>query len=378
MKRLEFSLRPVEGKNFVGREGTINDLVSEIININSHAGFCIYGRRRVGKTSALLEAKALAEKNEKVVVAYLSLYDIPTLSAKSFIEELMDSVVTAYQKKNLLPFSARMKDIFKAPFNVAIDALKNIKLELLMEHFKLIFQYKDNEDISSDYIREAFNLSEILAQATKTKCIVILDELPEILKLDNGTQLIKMLRTRHETQKKTSLIISGSIRKTLDAVALSDVSPFYKQLVPKHLQPFTETETIEFLKQYIGKIDLDYAKKIHELTGGLPFYLQFIGRSTNYQGTLKSVVDKFIKEEGDLFFKEEFEKLTEKEKAIAIALSSGSKSLTIIAKRTKEPTTTISRYLPSMVEDDVLLKESRGTYGISDPMFKLWLQKFGS
>ncbi len=375
MERLEFSLRPVEGNSFVGRESTIKDLVSEITNINSHTGFCISGKRRVGKTSALLEAKVLAEKNEKIVVAYLSLYDLPTLSAKNFVEELMDSIVTAYQKRNLLPFSAKMKDIFKVPFNVAVDLLKSIKMELLMEHFKLIFQYKDERDINSDYIREAFGLSEILAQATKTKCVVILDELPEILKLDGGMQLIKMLRTRYETQKRTSLIISGSIRKTLDAVALSDVSPFYKQLVPKHLLPFTETETIEFLKQYIGKVDLDYAREIHELTGGLPFYLQFIGRSTHYRGTLKAVVDKFIREEGDLFFKEEFEKLTGKEKEIVIALASGTKSLTLIAEKTREPTTTVSRYLPSMVEDDILLKESRGTYSLSDPLFKLWLQK---
>jgi hypothetical protein len=115
------------------------------------------------------------------------------------------------------------------------------------------------------------------------------------------------------------------------------------------------------------------------ITGGLPFYLQFIGRSTRYTGDLDQVISDFVSQEGSIFFREEFEKLSDKEKAIIMSLSKGTKTLTEIAKETKEPTTTIGRYLPLLMEKEVVIKESRGSYLILDNLFGYWLkQKYGS
>ncbi len=379
MEHTDFVLTPAIGKNFVGRRALIDELVKELADRRSHIGFCLYGRRRVGKTSMLMETKHLLAKNDNVIVAYLSLYDVADLSSATFSEELINAVITAYQEKGLVPLKMRIRDLISTPLSVVGELLKNLKIETtIAEHIKLMLEYKDARDKGknySDYVRQAFNTGQVLANATRTKCIIILDEFPEITKFENGLQLVKMLRTQYELQDKTAIVISGSIKKTIEVVALSEGSPFYKQLIPKHILPFTEKETEEFLKLYLGKVDKNEVHRLYGVTGGLPFYLQFIGRSTKYSGSIESIINTFVDQEGDLFFHAEFEKLSEKEKLIVTSLAKGASNLTEIAKDINEPTTTVGRYLPTLLNEDIVEKESRGTYLLSDKLFSYWLKK---
>lgn len=375
MASITFSLTPVAGRYFVGRKSFIDELVTELGNKASHIGFCIYGRRRVGKTSVLMETRTILGNKKGVVVAYLSLYDIVDLSAQIFAEELTKSIIIAYQEKGLLPLKMQVKELFKTPISTALEFLRGIKVEArIIEQFRLIFEHKENSKNYPDYLKDAFNLGEVLAETTSTKCIIMLDEFPEIILFENGLQLVKMLRTQYEKQKRTSLVVSGSLRHTLEIVALSESSPFYKELVPKHLLPFSKEEVGEFLRLYIGKVSEEEVNRLHKLTGGLPFYLQYIGRSTKYAGKIDEIIDAFIKQEGDVFFKEEFEKLGGKEKNIIISLAEGKKSLTEIAKDIGEPATNISPYLPSLIENEFIAKEERGSYTLSDPLFGYWIK----
>ena len=374
-EKARFVLTPVVGKYFVGRKALVRELVEELGDKGSHIGFCVYGKRRIGKTSILLKAQELLSKKKDIVVAYLSLYDVPNLSPDVFAEELISAVVSQYQSRGLLPMKMHVKELLKAPLAVALELLKSIKLEAsIVEQIKLVFEYKEGGGSRSEYIRQAFGIGEALADATSTKCIIILDEFPEIVRFENGLQLVKMLRTQYERQKMTSLVISGSIRKTLDIVALSDTSPLYKQLVPKHLPPFTKEEVVEFLGLYRSDVDPNAVDKLYEITGGSPFYLQFIGRSTKYSGSIEEIVKTFIDQEGDLFFREEFDKLSTKQKGIVAELASGKKSLSAIAESMNELPTTIGSYLPSLMETETLTKESRGTYALADNMFGYWLR----
>ncbi len=375
MGKSGFLLTPVMGGQFVGRKQVLHELVKELGNQKSHIGFCLYGKRRVGKTSIIMEAKELLKQKSDVVVTYLSLYDLPELTIKALVEALTESLLTAYQASGKLPLKVKVKQLLEAPWEIVLELLKNSKIEAqVLDNVKIMWEYR-HKDEGAEYLKYSFNLGESLAKATSTKCIVMLDEFPEILKIPNGLQAVKMLRTQYEVQNKTALVISGSIRKTLDAVALSEASPFYKQLVPKHVLPFTLEETVEFLKLHSKDNDKKEAEKLHELTGGSPFYLQYIGRASGYSGGVDSAIKIFIEQEGDVFFKEEFEKLSEKEKTIVAALSNGNMTLTNIATELKEPITTIGRYMPILIEKEVAVKESRGTYKLADNLFGYWLRE---
>lgn len=376
MTKADFVLTPAVGKYFVGRKKLLQELVKELADIESHIGFCLYGRRRIGKTSVLMELKQILHEKKNIVVVYLSLYDIADLSLKTFAEELVSAIVGAYQEKGLFPLQIKIRNLLNAPLDIVLELLKSARMEAtILDHIKILFEYGEKKKNYSEYVRHAFNIGGILAKVTSTKCIVLLDEFPEILNVENGLQLVKMLRTQYEVQKRTALVISGSIRKTLELVTLSESSPFYKQLVPKHLLPFSEEETEEFLRSYLGKVNKKEVKKLHELTEGLPFYLQYIGRSTRYAGNIEEAVRRFIEQEGNIFFKEEFEKLNDKEKLIVIALAKGKKNLTEIAKELNEPTTTIGRYLPMLMEKELAVKESRGIYRLLDCLFGYWLKQ---
>ncbi|HLC68358.1 MAG TPA: hypothetical protein VJH24_00835 [Candidatus Bilamarchaeaceae archaeon] len=63
------------------------------------------------------------------------------------------------------------------------------------------------------------------------------------------------------------------------------------------------------------------------------------------------------------------------EKLIVISLSKGKKSLTDIAKELNEPTTTIGRYLPILMEKELVIKESRGSYKLLDNLFGYWVKQ---
>lgn len=372
----QFTLKPVYGEQFIGRKEMLEGMLREIRNPKSNTGFCLHGRRRVGKTSLLRELEhELGE--DRIVVAYLSLYELAGLSLKTFIEQLSAAVLEAFRQKGAIPLEYAVRVLIESPSEVISSALSKIRVGAeLSEELRFFLEFrKGKHGNHTEAAKRAFGLGEKLAQSTGMKFVLILDEFPEILKLENGMQLVKMLRTAHEGHRSTVVIISGSERKTLEAVALDSASPFYRQLVPKSVPPFSFGETQEFLRKYGMALQEGGARRMHELTGGLPFYLQFIGRSVSITGDIEGAVKEFIKQEGNLFFTEEFEKLSAKEGVVVRAMANGASSPTEISRASGEPVTSVSSYLVSLQDKGVAVKAGKAAYALSDALFSLWLKE---
>jgi len=372
----EFTLRPVTGKRFVGRKSILEELVAELCSVKSMMGFCIYGRRRIGKTSLLQEVKRRLATKKDVVVVYLSFYDIANLSTRTFIEELSSSIIDAYSAYGVLPLRFKARELMKTPLSMVTKLLEGTKLSAeLGEDLRVFLTFgREGVDNYSPYLRSLFNLGERLAQETGTKCVIMLDEFPEILRIENGMQAVKMFRTAHESHKRTALVISGSVRKTLEAVALLDAAPFYRQLIPRKIGPMTAGETREFLIRYLNMEDRTLAEHLKEVTGGIPFYLQYLGRVTKTVEEVEKAVRLFVREEGNILFQEEFNRLSGKEKIIAIAISWGLNRPAKIAEETGVPVNFVSRYLITLSEKEVVERTGRGVYGLTDRMFSFWLK----
>jgi hypothetical protein len=234
---------------------------------------------------------------------------------------------------------------------------------------------KDGTENHTEMISRAFGLGERLAEESGTKFILMLDEFPEILKVENGSQIVKMFRTMHEGQRRTSLVISGSEKRTLEAVALGEASPFYKQLIPIKVSPFSYEETLEFMARYGLSLKEDESRRLYDITAGMPFYLQFIGRSVVIDKDIDGAIAEFISEEGNLFFREEYDGLSEKEKGIVRAMASGASSPSGIAGASGEPVTSVSSYLISLQDKGVVEKTEKATYMLQDRVFSLWLRE---
>ena len=79
---MSFSLYPVSGKDFIGRDEIIRELVKELASKNK-IGFSLSGIRRIGKTSILKEAKRVLEKKD-ITVIYISVWRIVPLTVDEF------------------------------------------------------------------------------------------------------------------------------------------------------------------------------------------------------------------------------------------------------------------------------------------------------
>lgn len=132
-------------------------------------------------------------------------------------------------------------------------------------------------------------------------------------------------------------------------------------------------EVREFLEVYTGTRDEEHAGKLLDITGGIPFYLQYLGRTGNLADAEKAV-EAFLKEEGNVIFQEEYRHLGETEKIILVAMAKGSDRLSEIARNVELPTTTVSTYLNLLMDKDVVYKKRKGMYGLLDMMFSRWLE----
>lgn len=331
--------------------------------------------RRIGKTSLLKELERRLSPEKRIIVVYFSMWDLSSLSTRTFVEELSRAVIAAYQEKGLLKLEMAVRRVAEGAraFIARIVDGSEVKVRVEDVEFLLTLRERKIENYSS-IIRQALNLGEELAEKTSTKCVLMIDEFPDILKVENGLQVVKMLRTAHESQRHVGLVISGSVRKTMEQVALSEASPFYRQLVLKKLQPLTLEEVQEFLKTYAGIEDKKLAGKLLEITGGVPFYLQYLGRTSGLAEAEKAV-EEFLREEGSVIFQEEYRRLNETEKLIVTVMAKGRDRLSEIAKLAELPATTVSTYLRILMDKEVVYRKGKGKYGLVDRMFSRWLER---
>jgi AAA+ ATPase superfamily predicted ATPase len=371
----KFTLTPVAGNLFIGRRKLLQELVKDLGDPKSTTGFCIYGMRRIGKTSLLKELERRLSPEKRIIVVYFSMWDLSSLSTRTFVEELSRAVIAAYQEKGLLKLEMAVRRVAEGAraFIARIVDGSEVKVRVEDVEFLLTLRERKIENYSS-IIRQALNLGEELAEKTSTKCVLMIDEFPDILKVENGLQVVKMLRTAHESQRHVGLVISGSVRKTMEQVALSEASPFYRQLVLKKLQPLTLEEVQEFLKTYAGIEDKKLAGKLLEITGGVPFYLQYLGRTSGLAEAEKAV-EEFLREEGSVIFQEEYRRLNETEKLIVTVMAKGRDRLSEIAKLAELPATTVSTYLRILMDKEVVYRKGKGKYGLVDRMFSRWLER---
>ena len=124
---MSFNLLPVEGKDFVNREDLLKDILSDLKNRKSNIGYALYGKRRVGKTSLLLELKRRLDEDPGIVPVYFSLWDLIGDRLPDFIRQFSAEIVDGF--KPYLGLSHRAKNLLKAPLSIIKDSIKNMNLK---------------------------------------------------------------------------------------------------------------------------------------------------------------------------------------------------------------------------------------------------------
>lgn len=377
---MSFTLKPAMGDAFVDREELLDEILSELKDKKSLTGFALHGRRRVGKTSVFKEVKRRLKNEGNLVVVYFSIWDLVELTIEEFCTKFSMKVIDAYRPKLGLKFKAA--ELLKTP----LSALRRIsELRVAYEDIEFLISFRETE--INELVERTFNLPDKLAKETNTKCVLLLDEFPSIIDLKAGGKkagegIVRKIRTISEGWKRCVLCISGSIRSTMDLVALSSASPFYRQFIAREIGPVEEEHLVQFLRKNLP-IDERAAREICRFSGGVPFYVQFLGRMLERKRGLinlkavKEVKEDFLAEEGELLFKEEFERLSSKERLVLVAIAKGRNSPSTIAKELGDKVSNVNVFIKYLEEKGYVKKRAKGYYEAEDCVFAEWMRRRG-
>lgn len=377
---MRFTLQPVKGDEFVNRTEILSEILFELRNKQSTTGYALYGKRRVGKTSILKEVQRQLDETDDIVTVYYSVWNLVEFTLPEFCHRFSMAIIDAYRPHIGLKHKA--KDLLQTPISVLRKMLDKAEFKIVYHEieFLLSTNAKTDKDVA---VERVFDLSEKLAKSTGTKCVLLLDEFPSLidLKSDNvkvGEAILKKIRTISEEWERTSLCISGSIRSTMELTVLSSTSPFYRQMIVKEVKPLKKEYVGEILRRNIDIPD-EGIDEIYNFSGGIPFYIQFIGKMIERAGettleSIKGLENEFLMEEGDILFKGEFNALSSKERLIVMNIANGHHSPKELANVIGGRVSNISHFLMYLREMGYVSKEDRGYYVLEDPVFERWMQ----
>ena len=376
---MRFTLQPVKGTGFINRAELLEEMVAELEETESTIGYALYGKRRIGKTSVLKEVQKRLENEDRIVTVYLSVWDLIEGRVDEFCQKLSMDIIDAYRPHTGLKY--KTKELVRTPLAVLRKFLDKAEFRIVYDEIEFFLTLEKNIDRNL-LVEHAFNLAEKFAEETDTKCILLLDEFPSIIELksDNvmvGEQILRKIRTLFEGWGRTTLCISGSIRSTMNLTVLSSTSPFYRQLVMKEIGPLKKESVKELLLRNLEITDAGI-EHIYEFSAGIPFYVQFIGKMIEKKGMvtiedIKEIEGEFLREEGDLLFKGEFNDLSSKERLVILHIAKGFHTPKEIATIVKDKVSNVSRFLAYLEDKGYISKKERGYYVLEDPVFGMWL-----
>ena len=376
---MHFTLQPVKGTGFINRSELLEEMVYELKGTESTIGYALYGKRRIGKTSILKEVQKRLENEDRIVTVYFSVWDLIEGRLSEFCQKLSMEILDAYRPHIGLKY--KTKELIRTPLALLRKFLDAAEFRIVYDEIEFFLTLEKDADRNL-VVEHAFNLAEKLAEETGTKCILLLDEFPSVIELKSGNamvgeQILRKIRTLFEGWERTTLCISGSIWSTMNLTVLSSASPFYRQLVAKEIGPLERDAVKELLR---GNLEIPDAgiEQIYEFSAGIPFYVQFIGKMLEKRREvtiedIEAIEWEFLREEGNLLFRGEFNALGSKERLVILQIAKGCHTPKEITTAVKDKVSNVSRFLAYLEDKGHISRREKGYYVLEDPVFERWL-----
>jgi len=385
---MAFTLQPAVKDDFIDREEILTEMLSTLEDKSTRMGFALVGPRRIGKTSILKEVVRRLEGRKNIVPVYFSLWDVIENTLPELCTRISLAIIEGF--KPHLSSKLKMKQLLKVPVLKFFEVLRSLDIKIsLFDEIEIALRMgKSGEIDPNTLVEKLFLFCENIARENGVRLILMLDEFPSIMDVKNKTKLgegiVKKIRTIYEDLENTVLCISGSIRKTMEITSLSPSSVFYRQFIIRNIEPFDLEATTEILENNLGaKISAEAISRFYGLTGGIPFYLQFLGRELGRFSPesvdlpdIENSFNQFLLQEGDILFSEQIKSFSDKEKIILSSMAYYDlKTPVEIQKSSGEPSNVISRYMEYFLSKGVLQREKKGIYQFTDSVFKVWLKR---
>ncbi len=375
---------PVTGEGFFDREEFFEEFERSLIRKRSVLGFALYGLRRTGKSSILKEFQARLESRKNVIAIYIDVSAVHPFSIENFYDRVFEETFLAFQKREKLPRSMRIEEILHGSVSSILDFLRRSEVSVsIKEYLELRIKFSEKKASLDELLKKAFETPEKLSKETGCRAILMLDEFPffESFGVENS---FWALRSVVQDWKESCLIVSGSNISVMKQIASKKTSPFYLLLQIREVKPFDEKNSVKMLSGRFGKIGLKSEKGslklAYDLTGGFPFYLQWLGDRISDISSGKIISEKTVRvafekilNEAEAVFQIDISSISNGERDVILEIAEGREKVNLIADSIGKSAGVAGKNLERLAEKGFVKKTEKG-YEFNDPVLKAWMR----
>lgn len=378
--------RPVKDELFHDRTGELARLRHSIerLRAGSPEWIALLGRRKVGKTSLLLEfERTLPETGVHTVL--IDAFEQAPISLDLFrvyAARVLDAVHGAAAGRSFEALMAMDPAAYRAAlvgspiFERIPPALRPVLLEL------------PSVELNAGSLRLLLDLPEQLAQAEGVHIVAAWDEFQEIATWSGRSrppfEILPLLRATWQRHERVSYVVSGSAPSVIRELVTSRKSPFFQHFALMELGEMARPDALGLLAA--GGVRGDVAERAVDLLGGQPFYLQLLGEELLALGepwdepTFKEAVQQLLFQRTGrlaLYFDREFHAAVGQSSLLARLLEGMAEAgrdgarLTDLARAIRSPSGATRGYIERLGD---VVERNEVRYRLADPVFGLWLR----
>jgi len=360
--------KPVTGKQLVGREDIIRQVSQLTLNGQS---VVLVAPRRFGKTSVILEILRRL-KRKSVYSIYIDFFSTPT--KEILAEKITESVL---QNKKLHIMFYKFKD------NIG-ELLKHVEFKRTVEDFNFILSFADVHKDPDKLLLSSIDFIDKFSVKNNKKMVCAFDEFGDLKKLD-GSEIVKLFRSKIQLQKNAAYIFSGRYESVINDLFICSHSPFYRFARVIKLRSIAENPFKKYLINVFSnlgiKINDDSLDFILNFTGGHPYYTQLICQQielgfSSKNPILKSQIVDFIESAMWVeinYIEKLWEELTRSKENIPVLLALA-KSQRGLYSEIETKKINVARALKRLQVSGIVEKIDK-YYQITDPLFLYWIKR---
>ena len=362
-----------------GREKLIKEAKESILSLKSgypQRPTAYYGLRGVGKTVLLNTIEEFALENN-IIYEHIEI-----IEKRDFLLQL-----TNICRK----FISRLNKIEQAKslINKALSVLENFRLTYTMGDSSISAEVnKKNFELLSDDLTELFVIMGNAAKKSGDCIIFFIDEI-QYAKEEELSSIINALHRTGQLRLPITFFVAG-LNKILKQ--FSEIKTYSERMFDfKEITSLNYEETKKAIIEPVKDLSVDYneeaVKKIYDLTGGYPYFIQFfcdnlwrnIDKVNNITiNDVNSTINSYFKRLDEGFFKSTFDRCTDKEKEFIQAMvKCGELPCTInnVAKILKKSVGSISPIRAQLINKGIIYSVKYGEIDFTVPQFDLFLKR---
>ena len=362
-----------------GRKKLIKEAKESILSLKSgypQRPTAYYGLRGVGKTVLLNTIEEFALENN-IIYEHIEI-----IEKRDFLLQL-----TNICRK----FISRLNKIEQAKslINKALSVLENFRLTYTMGDSSISAEVnKKKFELLSDVLTELFVIMGNAAKKSGDCIIFFIDEI-QYAKEEELSSIINALHRTGQLRLPITFFVAG-LNKILKQ--FSEIKTYSERMFDfKEITSLNYEETKKAIIEPVKDLSVDYddeaVKKIYDLTGGYPYFIQFfcdnlwrnIDKVNNITiNDVNSTINSYFKRLDEGFFKSRFDRCIDKEKDFIQAMvKCGELPCTInnVAKILKKSVGSISPIRAQLINKGIIYSVKYGEIDFTVPQFDLFLKR---